>query len=178
MRSLGRSSMNFETTDLTTSMRLTRWLSIGKSSACIEPETSSPSTMSMPLAVTSVRLWVALRAGESDDHERRRRGSAAATPSADPAAAAAGHVARETDVGIFDGGDGTAPPAPQHHQRQQRQQPKPLRLKEANHASPRSCGGVISGWALPTHEAARTLVQRFHVRPASSDMPANLTRSH
>src|SRR3984885_560933 len=55
MRSSGRSSMNFYTTDLTTSIRFTRWLSIWKSRACIEPETSRPSTMSMPWAVTSVR---------------------------------------------------------------------------------------------------------------------------
>src|ERR1700729_1579443 len=57
MRSSGRSSMNFETTALTTSMRLTRWRSTLKSNACIDPETSSPSTISMPFAVTSVRLW-------------------------------------------------------------------------------------------------------------------------
>src|SRR6202789_3778050 len=57
MRSSGRSSMNFDTTDLTTSIRFTRWLSIWKSNACIEPETSRSSTMSMPWAVTSVRPW-------------------------------------------------------------------------------------------------------------------------
>ena len=56
IRSLGRWSMNLETTDLTTSMRFTLWLSMRKSSACIEPETSSARTMSMPLAVISVRL--------------------------------------------------------------------------------------------------------------------------
>src|ERR1700733_119617 len=64
MRSLGRSSMNFDTTDLTTSMRFTRWPSTRKSSACMDPDTSRPSTMSMPLAVTVVLLW--LRCGRAN----------------------------------------------------------------------------------------------------------------
>src|SRR6202789_3990442 len=64
MRSLGRSSMNFDTTDLTTSMRFTRRSSTRKSSACMDPDTSRPSTMSMPLAVTGVLLW--LRCGRAN----------------------------------------------------------------------------------------------------------------
>ena len=61
--------MNFDTTDLTTSMRLTRWLLIWKSSACMDPETSSPSTISMPLAVTCVRLWSRCGRASANDHQ-------------------------------------------------------------------------------------------------------------
>ena len=53
-RSLGRCSRNSSLTFLTTEIRLAGWLPIVKSSASIDPETSSNSMMSMPLAST----WV------------------------------------------------------------------------------------------------------------------------
>ncbi len=170
MRSLGRSSMNFETTDLTTSMRLTRRLSTRKSSACMEPETSSPSTMSMPLAVTSVRLLA--RCGRARPTIMKRAGEQRQQPEpiADAGAAAARHFAGKADIGKFDGGDRSAPPAQQHHHGQQREQPQPFRLKEANHAPTGWLAGAVSagtaavGFDVSITKRARALVQRFHDR--------------
>ena len=51
-------SGSMQAMDFTTSTRLTGWPSTLKSSACMEPDTSSASTMSMPLAFTWVVLWV------------------------------------------------------------------------------------------------------------------------
>ena len=125
--------------------------------------------MSMPLTVTSVRLCVRCgRASPTIIRTPARIGSSHIHP-ADPAAAAAGDFSRQTDVGIFDGGDGTSPPAPQHHQRQQRQQPEPLRLKEASHAPSIVAGGClradlcVSSAGRCAHEIARAVVQRIHV---------------
>ena len=54
--------MNFPTTDFTTSTRLTGCPSTWKSSDFIEPETSTASIMSTPLACTVALLTAELRA--------------------------------------------------------------------------------------------------------------------
>ena len=76
MRSLGRSSINWDTTSLTTSTRLAGSLLMVKSKASMEPETSTARIISMPLASTSdvpCTIWGCARATTRALRARIRR---------------------------------------------------------------------------------------------------------
>ena len=125
--------------------------------------------MSIPFAVTSVRLWV--RCGRANPTIMRAAamiGSNQDHPT-DPAPSAARDVSRETDIGIFDGSDGSPPSSPQNDEWQHGQRPKPVGLKKPNHAA---------GASPVSSTKRRALWKSDSISVTASESPANLTKSH
>src|ERR1700722_17844738 len=152
MRSSWRSSINFDTTDLTTSMRFTRWLSIWKSNACIEPETSRPRTISMPWAVTSVRPWARCgRASPTIIKAPARIGSSHAnTPMRLRPRRATSRARLTSEYSIA----ATGPRRPRHSSTSGSSDKAP------NHSG---CRKWVMGVYRRQNERARALTQRLHV---------------
>src|SRR6516164_5908865 len=155
MRSLGRPSMNLETTDLTTAMRLTRWLSTEKSSACIEPETSSPRTMSMPFTVTSVRLWV--RCGRASATIMRAAATIGSNQTIPPIRL---RVRRATSLARLISEYSTAATGPVDPSTESRVAARPM-PRTTRDEETGSCDGWLAGLQ---HETSGALEKRFHVR--------------
>ena len=132
-RSLGRSSMNFETTDLTTPTRSTGSPLTLKSSDCMEPETSMASIMSMPLALTSCRGAAKLRTRQRHHEQPQRKEGQQRQPATGAAAGFAGHLARGFGAGEFDGGHRALAPTPEGDEWQEKEQPQPTGLKKLDH---------------------------------------------
>src|SRR5271165_2226646 len=129
MRSFGRASMNFETTDLITSRRFVGCPLSLKSSAAIEPEQSRARIISTPLASTVEEL----RPGQSDDDKAECKETQRADPAARSTARLARHLPGDFGAGVFHGGHRAAPAAQKRDQGKQSEQPKELRVKETDH---------------------------------------------
>jgi hypothetical protein len=125
--------------------------------------------MSIPFAVTVSLTVSALRPGQPDDHESRRDDRKQPDYPTDPAASAARDVARETDIGIFDGSYRSPPSSPQNDEWQQGQCPKPVGLKKPNHAT---------GASPVSSTKRRALRKSDSISVTASESPANLTKSH